>query len=1211
MRTLGNKVSRRGRAFVLALAFTAGACSYGLPAEVLPAAQRAEALAQRIASLYEAGRYPEGIPLAEALLANQIEVFGPEDEEIAYCSEMLGVLLSSSGRPREAIPHHERAVAILTRRFGADAADTAHARDLLGTAKLLAGDLAGAEKEIAAALQIFSTTDPGSAETANALNSLGYVRRLQGRWSEARQLFQESLAVFSKRRGKAATQTLPVLRNLAALDAEAGDLTIARQSFEKALAISRRVLGEKHPDTARVEGELAEVLVELGQLPQAKELYSYALATAEKILGARHPDRARYLGGLGSVALAQGDYRRAKDYFEKALATYEAVRGEEHPDTATAATNLGTVLEILGQAEKAVPYHERALAIDRKKYGDRSLQTAATLANLGVAKEDLGEFAVARSLFEESLEIRREKLPPGHPAIAQSLTNLGALSHALGDLAAAQTYYEEALAIRHKALGPVHSRTASSWNNLGAVCEERGDLVCARENYERALAIWEEAVGPDHPDTALGLNNLGMVLAALGYPERALQLLTRARAIWEKAYGPDHPAVATSLENLASLFNFIDDPESERDLLERALDIRIRKQGEKHIDVALTHHNLGSVLHQLGRLPESRHHLERAVALREELLGADHPDTAASLRELAATEVAAQNLDRALDLAERAATIEERRVRSVLRLGSDEQRRLFQRTTGGGMHWAVTVHLRHRPDDPRAARLALTAILRNKGRALDFSALQRRQLRRLGADVQGLLRRLAELRREQAALLLRPAPSRSSLEELAAEIRKVEAELARRGASEESESPAIDLAAVQKALPPEAALIEFVVYQPWDAQARGNPWGTPRYAAYVLRATGEPAGIDLGEAAAIDQKAESFRQALAQSWIDPTPAGRHLDVLTLEKLRPLLGDAQTLLIAPDGDLNLIPFAALIDEHGSYRIERYRISYLASGRELLPDREETCENREPPLVIGGPDFGAPVAAPKAGDPYPASVDPLDGAAAEAAAIGTLFDLAPSRILTGSSASETAIKLVHGPRVLHLATHGFFLPDSSAADTPGAAGDRLPARARETQVEVYLRSGVALAGYNRRQQARGPDDGLLTALEAMELDLCGTELVTLSACETGLGEARSGQGVFGLRRALALAGARSQLLTLWKVADQATKDFMVSFYAQARQGVPPAEALRRTQLAALQASPGTESDPRGVARLGEPAPRWAAGRAHPYYWASFVLSGRAKE
>ena len=173
-----------------------------------------------------------------------------------------------------------------------------------------------------------------------------------------------------------------------------------------------------------------------------------------------------------------------------------------------------------------------------------------------------------------------------------------------------------------------------------------------------------------------------------------------------------------------------------------------------------------------------------------------------------------------------------------------------------------------------------------------------------------------------------------------------------------------------------------------------------------------------------------------------------------------------------------------------------------------------------------------------------------------------------VLTGTAATETAAKKVAGPRILHIATHGFFL-----ADIPGESEDPM------------LRSGLVFAGVNALSSAE--DDGVLTALEASNLDLRGTKLVVLSACETGLGEVRNGEGVFGLRRAFVVAGAETFLMSLWQVADEATKDLMTSYYSRLSKGEPRAEALRQAQLAMLKDQK----------------------TAHPFFWAAFISSGES--
>jgi CHAT domain-containing protein len=251
-------------------------------------------------------------------------------------------------------------------------------------------------------------------------------------------------------------------------------------------------------------------------------------------------------------------------------------------------------------------------------------------------------------------------------------------------------------------------------------------------------------------------------------------------------------------------------------------------------------------------------------------------------------------------------------------------------------------------------------------------------------------------------------------------------------------------------------------------------------------------------------------------------------------------------------------------------------------------------------------------------------PLKGTAQEAAALKSI--LKDAQVLTEGAATETMLKQVAGPRILHVSTHGFFLPDQpeenknddaaaaaqrgmrvSASNAPAPAA---PSRARN----LLLRSGLALAGANQLQGGGG-EDGVLTALEAAGLDLWGTQLVVLSACETGIGSVKSGDGVYGLRRALVLAGSESQVMSLWKVDDAATRDLMVAYYRRLQAGEGRTEALRQVQLEMIgsarqgETREGETGPGRGLKiEAGKrPGAAAAANRSHPYFWASFIQSG----
>lgn len=320
----------------------------------------------------------------------------------------------------------------------------------------------------------------------------------------------------------------------------------------------------------------------------------------------------------------------------------------------------------------------------------------------------------------------------------------------------------------------------------------------------------------------------------------------------------------------------------------------------------------------------------------------------------------------------------------------------------------------------------------------------------------------------------------------------------------------------------------------------------------------------------------------------------------MQPLRQRLGNTHKLLLSPDSQLNLIPFAALVAQNNHYLLESYDISYLGSGRDLLRQKNH-YNSKLAPVVFADPDFDhlaelklAPIASSSRGITSQRAADltalyfgKLDDTATEANTIKPL--LPGAKLLTGSFASKQALLSLHGPSVLHLATHGFFLsvpptaPPTSAGLGMQSAITAATTSSVTSQENSLLRSGLALAGANLLKS--GNANGILTSLEASGLDLRGTKLVVLSACETGLGDVVNGEGVYGLRRAFVLAGAETQVISLWQVADRGTKDLMFGYYTRLRRSGGRSDALRQTQLQMLRSQE----------------------YQHPYYWAAFIPSG----
>jgi CHAT domain-containing protein len=522
----------------------------------------------------------------------------------------------------------------------------------------------------------------------------------------------------------------------------------------------------------------------------------------------------------------------------------------------------------------------------------------------------------------------------------------------------------------------------------------------------------------------------------------------------------------------------------------------------------------------------------------------------------------------------------------------------------------VSLPLRYAPGDEAAARLALTAALRSKGIALDYEARALSAARRTADDDQ--LARLHQYARFSSRLALldlygQPGEDPERRRQVRTALEK-NVEIARRRLLESAPlppepPPTTDDA--QSLLSEDVALIELVVYQPYrhEPPAPARPDGEEAHlAACVLRHTGAPRWFELGPAPAIDARAARLLEALSGPRRgDADAEARALFDAIIAPLLPALDRVRHLIIAPDGQLNLVPFGALVNRAGDPLIRRFTLSYLSSGRDLLRIDAGTRATSGP-LIVAAPAFTsgdeeAPAGARSA--PGRGSADRrrsvngmhfshLPGTLEEARMVGEL--LTGAQVLTGARATERALRSARGPSILHLATHGFFM-ESIGGPATGRGVQALeddvplptPSSRSVAAGDPMLRSGIALAGAN---DAPGPgDDGIFTALEASLLDLIGTDLVVLSACETGVGKTVSGEGVYGLRRALTLAGAESQVLSLWKVDDVATRDLMVSFYRHLLKGEARGEALRSAQLE-LQGRPPTR---------------------HPYFWAAFTLSG----
>jgi CHAT domain-containing protein/Tfp pilus assembly protein PilF len=870
------------------------------------------------------------------------------------------------------------------------------------------------------------------------------------------------------------------------------------------------------------------------------------------------------------------------------------------------------VLSDAGKYDEAIKFGQQALELAEKGSGPDDVYVAEVCERLGLIQRNKGDHADAERNLMRAITIDEQKLGKDNPQTAYAKNALGLVYRSTQDDVKAEKYLQQGLEAMDKSLGTEHPAAALILMNIAGLQERRGDHQPAIAELQRAVAIAEKYLEPDDFLNIALPHNLGDTYLNAGDYDRAEALTERALKAAEKKYGPDHPNITNSLQNLGSIARYRKQYARALELLWRAEKIREKSLGPRHQRTLSLLINIGNVYKDQGDYAKALEQYHQALDALEVTAGPYHDYTLMALANLATVYSLQNDTARALEYQARVDQVVEKQVELNLAVGSERHMLAYSDWLSDRTDRTITLNVQKLPDNRVAREMAALAVLQRKGRVLDASSETIAALhQRLKSDDQKLLDQLTNTDSELARVAL-VGPAKSSMEEykkklsaLEEQREELEAEVSRNTAGYFERTTPVTLEAVRAAIPPNAVLIEFSVYHPFHPEAADGSderYGEPRYVAYVIPNQGEIQGKDLGPIQDIDKTLATLRLALRDpERKDIKQLARAADEKTFQPLRPLLGNATRLLVSPDGDLSLVPIEAFNDEKGHYLVERYSVTYLTSGRDLLRLQASRL-SKSGPMIVADPVFGEPATIEVAGVlrhnvSIPANggqrrsvttagtlsgvyFAPLAGTAQEAHSIKALFPNA--RVVTGTQATTTVLKQVDAPQILHIATHGFFLQDpahdSKETETKGANSNP------DLIENPLLRSGLALAGANLNKTAK-TDAGILTALEASNLNLWGTKLVTLSACDTGVGEVKTGEGIYGLRRAFFRAGTETLVMSLWPVSDSVTRQMMTAYYTGLKHGLGRGEALHQAELAMLRRK----------------------GHDHPFYWASFIQSG----
>lgn len=940
---------------------------------------------------------------------------------------------------------------------------------------------------------------------------------------------------------------------------------------------------------------------------------------------ARRPaaEQAALYDRWADLRMSRSLVQSAEDMTYRLTRAAVALRESSAADSAgqaAALLRLGRCLRDRQHPDSATATYRRALAIEERLNGPGSWGASVILNGLGRTLWAVGDYAEALAALDRALAIRSASRPPGDPDVCQIESNIAVVLTETGDYARARRLFEHVLSVYDTLAGRsalYEQKAGEQSNNLGVVLLRMGDLRGASAQLERSFEIRRRTLGMQSSETSEVLDDLAQVKLEQGDTLAALADWRQALASVQGTVPKGHRDLAGPLDRLGALALARGQLDSAEVMLEEALALRVRSHGPAHPEVAETLRELAGLDRIRARPDSARARIERSLAITLAALGPDHPDEALARLELAALERDAGRPGRALVEALEAERIGAASVRLSIRVMPEEEALACARRRPSGLDLALSV-LAGSPHGDEAAWAAWDMVVRSRALVLDEMASRHRALVSDTDSVSRcLFERMVAARRRMTELAFAgpgatpPERYRALLAGARAEGDEAELRLAERvepfAAARAQAS--VGLSAVRGALPPDAALVSFVRYREWPRGLLGAT-RQARYIAFVLPPGHAAArAIPLGDAETIEAAAARWRTAVDASGSAATAgaeramrsAGIELRRRVWDPLAAAVASARLVVVVPDGAIQLVDLAALPDPDDPRRflIERRQpFHYLSAERDAAMPR--TGHLSAGSLVMGGVDFERDVPDPAA--PAPALVaayrgpapgcedfarlrfEPLPATGREADEVARLLaglDGA-QRTLTGAAAGEASFKR-EAPRsaLVHVASHGFFLDLGCVEDAGLPAG---------FSSNPLLRSGVALAGANRRGQAPGGEDGILTAEEIASLDLTGTSWVVLSACHSGVGEPVAGEGVLGLRRAVQVAGARTLVLGLWRVDDAASRRWMRALYTSRIRG------RRDTARAVMEASLETLAECR---RRGQ--------RPSPAAWAPFIAAG----
>ncbi len=923
-----------------------------------------------------------------------------------------------------------------------------------------------------------------------------------------------------------------------------GDIHDSEVNYLKVKFIQEKVIGRENSVYALTLNHLGLLYSDMDNYEKAEIFLLEALAIRKRVIGKQHIDYAKNLNNLGRLYCDLGKFEKAEPFNLEAKLIIEEAIGKDDIEYVLCLTNLGLLYSDMGNYEKAEPYYLESKSILEKITGRGNSKYNSCLNDLANLYMDMGVYEKAEPLYLDALSIQKETFGKENRAYARILNDLAILYKVIGNFEKAEQLYLEAKSINEKVLGKESRAYAGSANNLAILYNVMGNYKKAELLHIEAKNIREKLFGIEHPSYASSLNNLAILYEHMGQYNRAEPLLVESKDIREKLFGSESPYYGMSLNNLACLYMNMNDFEKAEPLFIEVLSLYEKTLGVNHPYYSFGLYNLGQLYTEIGNFSKAELFFTKALNLK-------YIHISRALQHLSQHELQRYLLTFGID--------GDNIISSVFQ--SNKTSNFVQ------LCFDMTLFFKG---------FLLNAINNNENLILANN------------EVNLKYQLLKAYGRQLSAEYSKPILERKGVTDLEEKSNLIEKELAQKITGYGKNKIQVKWIEVQQKLDSLEAAIEFVHFNYYN---KGNTDSIIYVALILLPNDSTPHFLPLFEERELNQLisiSQSKRMDyVAEVYHSPNDRGtlpqdvqtKSLYELIWKPIEPYLKGVNKIYFSPSGLLHRINQNAIAINDQSFLSDKYDLVQLGSTRQLVTNEGNAKSIIINACIYGGINFEMDSTAVKATHheidtngialrselsfSYTDSTlrggswNYLNGSEQEANEINKIIHKAgiKSSLFKGNDATEEAFKKLgdyktESPQVIHISTHGYFFPDPKISRQSSVLSLQEEPVFKISE-HPMLRSGLIMAGANHAWKTGKPitpeaEDGILTAYEISQLNLRITELVVLSACETGLGDIQGNEGVYGLQRAFKIAGAKNLIMSLWQVPDQQTSELMTAFY-----------------------------------------------------------------